>query len=811
VPSLVFGFLMIVAGVAFTAIYPHVIWTGAFAVGALSIVRGAIQLSHDARIEKQELRAGILPTLYALWVPIYVGGLIALAATPIVRIANAPLGGTSALAALALLYTVALPVGLVIQVVLAVGALVSMRKVARGTPGRVRLIMLGWAGIAQPLLLGGLAALLVAARIDALLAHGAGPRVLGEVQYELTPPLAILYWVVLALTSASTLTLLGAEIASWFLLPKRVRRAVWIGIDVLLVVAFVLVTLFFPLRPSDLSPGLVQPAIRLAVTTFFVIRAIARLLAPLLDLVERVSFQSLIAARMLRAGKSGFLTAIGTLSILAVTVSSCALTTTLSVMGGFRQDLKRKILGNSAHVIVDREHGTFEGWLPILERVRAVPNVTGASPYASGEVMVSSASNLSGAVLRGIDPDTVSQVTDLERNLTRGRMAYLRHPEQLVDLPPDQIDGALLPPENPLFMQRRDGGVVDSTDELHGGSGLVHDLDDILADPGDGGIGYDTDPPDAHAPNRHALLPGLGDPRDRTPHDPRDDGLRGGGMRLDDYLLPDDDLGPRREVLPGMIVGQELARTLRLFVGDEVSVVSPLGGLGPSGPVPKSRAFRVAGIFYSGMYEYDMKYVYVTLPVAQDFLSTGEGINGIEIKVREVERAPDAALAIRARIARGDLRVRDWQETNRNLFGALALEKLAMFIALGIAIIVAGFCVFGTLTLMVQEKAREVGVLKAMGTKPSGIVGAFLFEGVLIGLFGSSIGLGAGYVACFAAEHFGVQMNPEVYYIDKLPVAIDGTEFLLVFVASVAVCMLATVFPAVLASRLKPVDALRFD
>ena len=779
----------------------------------------------------RELRAGILPTLYALWVPIYVGGLIALAVTPIVRIANAPLGGTSALAALALLYTVALPVGLVVQFVLAVGALVSMRKVARGTPGRVRLIMLGWAGIAHPLLLGGLAALLVAARIDALLAHGAGPRVLGEVQYELTPPLAILYWVVLALTSASTLTLLGAEITTWFLMPKRVRRAVWIGIDGVLVVAFLLVTLFFPLRPSPLSPEVTQPAIRLAVTTFFVIRAIARLLAPLLDVVERVSFQSLIAARMLRAGKSGFLTAIGTLSILAVTVSSCALTTTLSVMGGFRQDLKRKILGNSAHVIVDREHGTFEGWLPMLDTVRAVPNVTGASPYASGEVMVSSASNLSGAVLRGIDPDTVSQVTDLERNLTRGQMAYLRHPEQLVDLPPDQIDGALLPPENPLFMQRRDGGVVDSTDEQHGGSGLIHDLDDILRNPRDGGIGDDTGAPDAdapnggavdahalnggegnaHAPNRHALLPGLGDPRDRTPRDPRDDGLRGGGMRLDDYLLPDDDLGPRREVLPGMIVGQELARTLRLFVGDEVSVVSPLGGLGPSGPVPKSRAFRVAGIFYSGMYEYDMKYVYVTLPVAQDFLSTGDGISGIEIKVREVERAPDAALAIRSGIARSDLRVRDWQETNRNLFGALALEKLAMFIALGIAIIVAGFCVFGTLTLMVQEKAREVGVLKAMGTKPSGIVGAFLFEGVLIGLFGSSIGLGAGYVACFAAEHFGVQMNPEVYYIDKLPVAIDGTEFLLVFVASVAVCMLATVFPAVLASRLKPVDALRFD
>jgi lipoprotein-releasing system permease protein len=393
-------------------------------------------------------------------------------------------------------------------------------------------------------------------------------------------------------------------------------------------------------------------------------------------------------------------------------------------------------------------------------------------------------------------------------------MAYLRHPEQLVDLPRDQIDGALMPLDRPMF-RRPDAGAaaaVDPTDADHGGNGLARDLDQLLAGVHDGGVGHETATPDAGVGEIGVgNVIGLGDPRDRTPHDPRDDGLRGGGIRLDDYLLPDDDLGPRREVLPGIIVGQELARTLRLFVGDEVSVVSPLGGLGPSGPVPKSRAFRVAGVFYSGMYEYDMKYVYVTLPVAQDFLSTGEAISGIEIKVREVERAPEAAIAIRRGIGRSDLRVRDWQETNRNLFGALALEKLAMFIALGIAIVVAGFCVFGTLTLMVQEKAREVGVLKAMGTKPSGIVGAFLLEGVLIGLFGSSIGLGAGYVACFAAEHFGIQMNPEVYYIDKLPVAIDSTEFLLVFLASVAVCMVATVFPAVLASRLKPVDALRFD
>jgi lipoprotein-releasing system permease protein len=749
---------------------------------------------------KRALRAGPITVAYAGWVPLYLAALAGLGSLPFAASARAPLQGTAALAPLAPLYLWVLPALLLVQLGLAGAALFDLRRLGRGTRGRGRLLVLAGAGLVQPLATGGLALLLRQARFDALLAQGAGWQdPLTTVQFELPPPLGAVYLGVLALSALTLLTMLGAALASWFLLPARTRALAWVVADALIAVAFVYTTLAYPLRPSALSADLVQPATRLAVTTIFVIRLIARLIAPTLDVVERTGFHALVAARMLRAGKSGFLTAIGTLSILAVTVSSCALTTTLSVMGGFRQDLKRKILGNSAHVVVDRDHGTFEGWVPVVERARAGRDVLGASPYVSGEVMISSASNLSGAVLRGIDPDTVSQVTDLERNLRRGRMAYLRDPAQLVDLPPDQIDGALIPLQQPMFAPR-DAGTPKRDDEAAGGRGPLGDLDAILADGADGGV-----------PSRPQTAETMGDPREGTPGDPRDDGLRGGGLDLDDFLLPEEDIGPRKDVLPGIVVGQELARTLRLFVGDEVNVVSPLGGLGPSGPVPKSRAFRVAGIFYSGMYEYDMKSVYVTLPVAQDFLSTGDGISGVEIKVRDVERAPETAAALRRTIGRSDLRVRDWQETNRNLFGALALEKLAMFIALGIAIVVAGFCVFGTLTLMVQEKAREVGVLKAMGTTPAGIVAAFLLEGVLIGLFGSSIGLGAGYVACFTAEHFGVRMNPEVYYIDKLPVAVDGSEFGLVFVASVAVCTLATIFPAVLASRLRPVDALRFD
>jgi lipoprotein-releasing system permease protein len=211
------------------------------------------------------------------------------------------------------------------------------------------------------------------------------------------------------------------------------------------------------------------------------------------------------------------------------------------------------------------------------------------------------------------------------------------------------------------------------------------------------------------------------------------------------------------------------------------------------------------------MYEYDMKFAYVTLEAAQKFLGAQNAISGIEVTVREPERAHETAAQIADVLQQPKLRVRGWQELNKNLFGALALEKLAMFIALGIAILVASFCIVGTLTLMVQEKGREVAVLKAMGAGDRAIVSVFVLEGTLIGVFGSLLGLALGYVMCFAMEHFGVRLNPEVYYIDRLPVHTDASEFLAVGLAAILVCLIVTIYPAQLASRLRPVDALRYE
>jgi len=399
--------------------------------------------------------------------------------------------------------------------------------------------------------------------------------------------------------------------------------------------------------------------------------------------------------------------------------------------------------------------------------------------------MVSSTSNIAGAVVRGVDTTAARQVTDLVRNLTHGRLEYLDHPARLLDLPPEERRTIL-----PMRI------MPDSSDDPPDDDFPPDDLPAHHDAPpraleGSLDAGLDT----GTATGLDVPMPGH-----RTPEE-LDDAIRS----LERHAGP----GGEREVLPGVIVGQELARTLRLYVGDEIDFVSPLGELGPTGPIPKSRPFRVAGIFYSGMYEFDMKVVYVTLEAAQRFLNTGDAITGIDVRVVDVDAAPQIATRVEAAIHRPELHAEAWQQRNSQLFGALALEKLAMFVTLGIAILIAGFCVFGTLTLMVQEKRREVGVLGSMGATRGHIVGIFLYEGLLIGLLGATGGLGLGFLLSFGAEHFGVKLNPEVYYIDRLPVHVDALEFSFVGLAAVAVCLLATIVPAALASRVRPVDALR--
>jgi lipoprotein-releasing system permease protein len=481
----------------------------------------------------------------------------------------------------------------------------------------------------------------------------------------------------------------------------------------------------------------------------FLLIALAALLPIILDALERRSFSSYVGARHVRATKSGFLTVISILSMAGVGVSSCALCSVTSIMGGFGADLKRKILGNNAHIVVDASRpGGFGDWEDKLANVRVALASTGgtATPVVAGDAMGSSSSNTAGALVRGIDPDSIGQVIDLRHNIEVGRFEYLTEPEKLVELPPDEIIGR-----------------------------------------GPGGEPYFKGP----------------DFRGTKDIDPE----------VKEFLKK------QERVYPAVIIGRELAKSLHVLVGDEVTLLSPIGELGPTGVMPRSRRFRVAAIFYSGMYEYDATHAYVLLDQAQRFFGLEDKITHIDIRVPDPERVQEFRPAVEQVIAGitadavpgGELRVRDWMEMNKNLFSALKLEKIATFIILSIAIAVASFCIICTLLLMVTEKGKEIAILKALGASDGAVMRIFMLEGVIIGAIGTIFGVGTALATCLGLSWFGVRLDPDVYYIDRLPVNVNGVDYALVAVAALFICTLATIYPARAASRLSPVDGLRYE
>ncbi|HRI67860.1 MAG TPA: ABC transporter permease [Polyangium sp.] len=480
----------------------------------------------------------------------------------------------------------------------------------------------------------------------------------------------------------------------------------------------------------------------------FLFVLLAAILPIILDALERRSFVSYVAARHVRATKSGFLTVISLLSIAGVGVSSCALCSVTSVMGGFGADLKRKILGNNAHIVVDagRPDG-FGDWQEKLDKVRlTIASQRGAAtPVVAGDAMGSSASNTAGVLVRGIDTETITTVIDLKQNIEVGKFEFLDDPETLADLPPETVIGR-----------------------------------------GPGGEPYLKGPDPRLAPDL--------DPAVRA------------ALRRDDM-----------KVYPGVIIGKELAKSLHVLIGDEITLLSPMGELGPMGVMPRTRRFRVAAIFYSGMYEYDAAFAYVKLDVAQAFFSMGENISQIDIRVPDAERVGDLTPTVKAvaeqfTTAKGQpLRARDWVEMNKNLFSALKLEKIATFIILSIAIAVASFCIVCTLLLMVTEKGKEIAILKALGASDGAIMRIFMLEGVVIGGIGTVFGVATALAACTGLSWFGVRLDPEVYYIDRLPVNVNGSDYATVAVAAFIICTLATIYPARAASKLSPVDGLRYE
>ncbi|HEY0094190.1 MAG TPA: ABC transporter permease, partial [Archangium sp.] len=279
----------------------------------------------------------------------------------------------------------------------------------------------------------------------------------------------------------------------------------------------------------------------------------------------------------------------------------------------------------------------------------------------------------------------------------------------------------------------------------------------------------------------------------------------------EDPIIGKSTKGPGSKVLPGIILGRELATIMRVVVGDRVNVISPQGAeLGPAGLIPKSRAFRVAGIFYSGMYEYDAKFAYILLAEAQKLFGT-DGPSGIELKVADVDDARRISQAVSRELGGYPYRSRDWGEIHRNIFSALRLEKLVMGIILSIIIVVAAGLIVATVIMLVLEKRKEIAVLKALGVSDGGIVKIFLAEGLQIGVAGGLLGLLSGLAWCYFILKVGIKLDPSVYYIPNLPVKIEPVQTALAVVIAVLVTYLASIYPALKASSVEPVEGLKAE
>lgn len=406
-------------------------------------------------------------------------------------------------------------------------------------------------------------------------------------------------------------------------------------------------------------------------------------------------FELFISIRYLMAKrKQAFISVITAISVLGVMVGVMALVVVLSVMNGFRADLMSKILGVNSHLLVMNFQGAFNGHEEAASKIKDIPGIVGLTPFIYSQVMVNNAGNVSGAILRGIDPGSAGKGLNIESMVKDGSIGCLK----------------------------------DTSGEVS-----------------------------------------------------------------------------------GIIVGRELLRRIGANLGDEITLLSPEGKLTPLGRTPNTGKFNVCAVFDSGMYEYDASMAYISLRQAQDFLGLGDRVTGLEIRVKDVYKTDSIAENIQE-VLGYPFWTKDWKAMNRSLFSALKLEKITMFVILIMIVLVGALNIISTLVMVVMEKTRDVAILRAMGASAKSIMLVFVLQGLLVGIVGTVAGLASGLGIChILAKYKFISLPSDIYYISTLPVRVELGDVWFVAFAAVIISFLATLYPSWRASRLNPVEAIRYE
>ena len=535
-----------------------------------------------------------------------------------------------------------------------------------------------------------------------------------------------------------------------------------------------------------------------------------------------------LALRYMRSRKRAFISVGTAFAIMGVALGTTALCTVLSVTGGFRSEFREKVLGVNAHVLVLKYSSDFPEYRDVMKKMATVKGVIGIAPFVINPMMITHGDRTAtGVLLKGVDPDRLAQVLDLPRHMTEGSLSGLRlpgskpppsHHTSMELLPPGPRTSPLTPPAGSgSASDELDRAIVELLDKEDGKSGALDPLPlpTASAAPADGAkpvasakVPAAAEEEDEPAPPASALAPAGG----VTP-----EGGYSSVLPNEDEIPDDVDPDPCKDhaataKLPGIVLGVTLKQTLGVKLGDCLQVTSPTIGFSFSGGSmrpPVAKEFRVTGIFEAGFDQYDSKLVYTDLYEAQAFYDGGDTVTGVEMKVDDIDRARIIGADVSAKLNNPIYHIVDWEQLNHGLFTALRIQQIMMSLVIALIMVVAAFAVIATLIMVVLDKKKEIAVLKAMGATDWGLLRSFLYQGVLMGTAGAAFGLVAGYVVCRWILVYGFPLDPKVYFISRLPVSIHPIEFALTGVFAVVLCLVATVWPAMYASRLRPAEAFR--